>query len=84
MDDLRPDQENRLKERLRNLLREVREEAGLRRSPRRMNLTQGYISKLESGEIRPDFVRVWQVCLATGVPLTEFLQRLEGSRNARP
>jgi transcriptional regulator with XRE-family HTH domain len=75
----RDEQEHRLKERLRHLLREVREEAGLSQEALagRMGLTQGYVSKLEAGEIRPDFVRVWQMCRAVGLPLDEFVRRLE-------
>jgi transcriptional regulator with XRE-family HTH domain len=71
--------EERLKEAVRRLLREVREEAGLSQEAlaSRLGLTQGYMSKLESGEIRPDFVRVWQVCRAVGVPLEDFARRLE-------
>jgi transcriptional regulator with XRE-family HTH domain len=74
-----PETENRLKERVRLLLRQVREEAGLSQEAlaQRLQLTQGYVSKLESGEIRPDFVRVWQVCQAVGVPLRDFVRRLE-------
>ena len=71
--------EELLKERIRLVLRQVREEAGLTQEAMasRLGLTQGYVSKLESGEIKPDFVRVWQFCRAAGVPLQAFVKRLE-------
>jgi len=65
--------------RLRDLLRTVREEAGLRQADlaARLGKPQSFVSKYESGERRLDFLEVRAVCAALGVPLDRFVRRFE-------
>jgi transcriptional regulator with XRE-family HTH domain len=62
---------------LARLLRTLREERGLLQLElaERLGEPQSYLSKLESGERRLEFVRLEEVCAALGVPPEEFLAR---------
>lgn len=64
---------------LQRLLRTLREEAGLRQTDlaERLAKPQSYISKYETGERRLDILELRAVCIAVGLSLTEFAQRLE-------
>lgn len=64
---------------LRKLLRQVRLGAGLRQAELAQFLgkPQSFVSKFESGERRLDLLELRQVCSALGVPLAEFVNRLE-------
>ena len=68
--------------RLQALLREVRQEAGLRQIDlaKRLGQPQSFISKYESGERRLDLPELQEVCKAIGVPLTEFVRKFEDSQ----
>lgn len=70
-------------ERLRNLLRQIRLNAGLRQIDlaKRLGQPQSYVSKYESGERRLDLLELRQVCEAMGISLQEFVRRFEGSSN---
>lgn len=61
------------------LLREDREAAGLTQvdSAKKLALTQSQVSKIERGEVRLDILQLRAVCLAHGVTLADFAQRLE-------
>lgn len=65
--------------RLINLLREMRVEAGLTQTAlaARIEKDQTFISKYESGERRLDILEVREVCQAIGTTLEEFVRRLE-------
>lgn len=60
-----------------NLLREMREEAGLRQIDvaTRLKQPQSFVSKCESGERRLDLLELEQVCEACGIALVEFVRR---------
>ena len=64
---------------LQALLKEVRNEAGLRQADlaERLGQPQSFVSKFESGERRLDILELRQVCQALGIPLHEFVRRLE-------
>jgi transcriptional regulator with XRE-family HTH domain len=66
-------------ERLLSLLRLVRTEAGLTQTEvaQRLKQPQSFVSKYESGERRLDILELREVCQAIGVPLLEFIGRLE-------
>ncbi len=66
---------------LRKLLKQVRLGAGLRQEDlaRLVGKPQSFISKCESGERCLDLLELRQVCQAVGVPLKEFVNRLEES-----
>lgn len=63
----------------RALLRQARQEAGLRQADlaMRLGVPQSYVSKYETGERRLDALELRRVCLALGTSLTAFAQRLE-------
>ncbi len=62
-------------------MREVRTGAGLRQVDlaERLGQPQSFVSKYESGERRLDLLEVRRICEAVGVPLEEFVRRLEDS-----
>ncbi len=59
------------------LLRQARLEAGLTQSQvaEKINQTQSYVSKYESGEQRLDLIELEAVCEAVGVSLIDFVER---------
>jgi transcriptional regulator with XRE-family HTH domain len=64
---------------LQSLLRQVRQEAGLRQQDlaARIGELQSFVSKYESGERRLDVLELRQICIALGISLSSFVQRLE-------
>lgn len=66
---------------LQELLRQVRLAAGLRQSDlaARLEQTQSFVSKYESGERRLDLLELRQICAAVGIALSEFVERFEDS-----
>lgn len=71
--------QERQRERMRSLLRQIRLEADLRQIDlaERLNEHQSFVSKYESGERRLDILELRQICNAIGISLDEFVQRLE-------
>lgn len=63
------------------LLREMREEAGLRQAEvaRRLGRHQSFVSKYEAGQRRLDLVELREICRVLGVGLVEFVTRYERS-----
>ena len=63
--------------RLRELLREIRIEAGLRQVDLAecLGQPQSFVSKYEAGERRLDIVELEQVCKACGISLPDFISR---------
>ena len=61
------------------LLREIREEAGLRQVDvaSRLGYPQSLVSKYESGERRLDLLELEQVCEACKVDLQTFIKRYQ-------
>ena len=61
------------------LLRQVRRDAGLRQEDlaRILGEPQSFISKYENGERRLDILEVREICKAIGIPLEDFIRRLE-------
>lgn len=64
---------------LRNLLRQVRIERGLRQADlaNRLGQPQSFVSKYETGERNLNLVEVRGVCIVLGITLEEFVRRLE-------
>lgn len=60
-----------------SLLREIREDAGLRQLDvaTRLDQPQSFVSKYESGERRLDLLELEQVCQSCGIDLSEFVRR---------
>ena len=67
------------RERVQELLRKIRTEAGIRQADlaERLGRPQSFVSKYESGERRLDVIELWEVCRALEVPLVDFARRLE-------
>jgi transcriptional regulator with XRE-family HTH domain len=65
--------------RLRDLLRQIRVEAGLKQAElaEKLKQSQSFVSKYESGERRLDLLELRDICAAVGLSLAEFVQRLE-------
>jgi transcriptional regulator with XRE-family HTH domain len=61
------------------LLRQLRADAGFtqRELAKKLNQTQSFISKYESGERRLDPLELLQVCHALGISLVDFARKLE-------
>lgn len=66
-------------ERLRLLLRQLRDEAGLRQVDvaQRLGEPQSFVSKYEAGERRVDLIELGHIAEALGVPRGALLQRLD-------
>ena len=64
---------------LQELLRQIRQSAGLRQQDlaARIGEPQSFVSKYESGERRLDVLELRQICVAVGLPFATFIQRLE-------
>ncbi len=74
---------SRRQERLQQLLRDVRSEAGLRQVDlaERLGQPQSFVSKYESGERRLDVLELLHVCECCGITLSDFMHRFtEGGR----
>jgi len=67
------------KEALRNLLRQQRDEAGLRQVDlaKKLGKPQSYISKYESGEKSLDILEVKEICAVFEITLSDFSKKLE-------
>ena len=67
------------KQRLRELLREVREIAEIRQVDlaKILGRPQSFVSKYESGEKTLDFLEVKEVCEALGISLQQFVKSFE-------
>lgn len=65
--------------RLRELLRQIRLDAGLRQTDlaERLQQPQSFVSKYESGERRLDLLEVRTICTAVGVSFEDFMARFE-------
>lgn len=64
---------------LQALLRQVRQEAGMRQVDlaARLGQHQSYVSKYESGERRLDILELREVCQVLGISLTDLILRFE-------
>ena len=64
---------------LQALLRQVRQEAGMRQVDlaTRLGQHQSYVSKYESGERRLDILELRQVCQVLGISLTDLILKFE-------
>jgi transcriptional regulator with XRE-family HTH domain len=64
-------------------LRQAREKAGVTQVElaKRLKQTQSYVSKLERGAVRLDFVQVRRICLALGVAFPGFVRSFELNLN---
>jgi transcriptional regulator with XRE-family HTH domain len=70
-------------QRLQALLRQIRVEAGLTQInlAERLEQSQSFVSKYESGERRLDLLELRQICEAIGISLLELVRKFEGSMN---
>lgn len=68
-------------ERLQNLLRQLRLNAGLTQVDlaKALGQQQSFVSKYESGERRLDLIELRRICQAVGIDLAELVCRFEAS-----
>jgi transcriptional regulator with XRE-family HTH domain len=68
------------------LLRSIRQEAGLRQEDlaEALGRKQAFVSKYEMGERRLDVLELAAICDAVGMTLTEFARRFESSSSRPP
>ncbi len=68
-------------QRLRELLRDLREKAELRQIDlgKRLGRHQSFVSKYESGERTLDFLEVKDICRALDISLADFVRKFEES-----
>ena len=73
-------------ERLRTLLREIREEAGLsqRALAGKLGKPQSFVSKLEIGERQIDVIEAIDICKACHISVIAFVKRLENDAPGEP
>ena len=66
-------------EQLHTLLRELRQEAGLRQVDLsdRLGVPQSFVSKYESGERNLNIIDLRHICKALNIPFIVFIQKLE-------
>lgn len=71
---------------LQRLIRQVREESGLRQQAlaEKLGVPQSVISKIEIGERRLDAVELAHFCAACGVSLATFIARFDAERGSGP
>jgi transcriptional regulator with XRE-family HTH domain len=64
---------------LRDLLRQMRKDAGLRQSElaERLGKPQSFVSKVETGERRLDLIELRDYCAGCGIDLRSFIGLLE-------
>ena len=64
---------------LQSLLRQVRLDAGLTQVElsKKLGQPQSHVSKYESGERRLDVLELHELCLAAGITLPKFAERLD-------
>jgi transcriptional regulator with XRE-family HTH domain len=69
----------RMQQALVSLLRQVREEKGLRQEDvaESLGYPQSFVSKYESGERRLDLLELREVCTVLGISLADFVRRFE-------
>lgn len=65
--------------RLQHVLRQLREEAGLKQVElaERLRADQSFVSRFERGERRLDLVELADICTACGSQLTDLVKRFE-------
>lgn len=71
--------------RLAELLRELREQAGLRQSElaHRLDRPQSFVSKYEAGERRLDLIELRAICLALDTSVVKLVERWEEGARGR-
>jgi transcriptional regulator with XRE-family HTH domain len=70
-------------QRLQELLRKIRLDAGLKQInlAEQLGQSQSFVSKYESGERRLDLLELRQICEALGMSLLEFVRKFERPDN---
>jgi transcriptional regulator with XRE-family HTH domain len=70
-------------ERLQELLRQTRMDAGLTQGDvaQRLKQPQSFVSKYESGERRLDVIELRQICGILGISLAKFVEKFEKMLN---
>lgn len=75
--------QNNKQNQLRELLKRLRNEAGLTQTDlaQKLQKPQSFISKYENGEKTLDFVEIFDICKALGISLSSFSNQFESECN---
>ena len=75
--------ENRQREKLLLLLKEIRQKRGVTQVElaEKLGVPQSFVSKYESGERQLDILELRQICLHVGVSFDNFIRQLEEKLN---
>ena len=75
--------ENRQREKLLLLLKEMRQKRGVRQVElaEKLGVPQSFVSKYESGERQLDILELRQICQLIGISLDNFVRQLEEKIN---
>jgi transcriptional regulator with XRE-family HTH domain len=75
--------ENRQREKLLFLLRDVRQKKGIRQTDlaEQLGVPQSFISKYELGDRQLDILELRRICELIGISLEDFVQQLEEKLN---
>lgn len=75
--------ENRHREKLLMLLKEVRQKRAIRQVDlaEQLGVPQSFVSKYESGERQLDILELRRVCQVLGIDLNDFVRQLEENLN---
>lgn len=75
--------ENRQREKFLLLLKEIRQEKGIRQVElaEKLGMPQSFVSKYESGDRELNILELRRICELLEIPLDDFVQRLEKQIN---
>lgn len=75
--------ENRQREKVLLLLKEMREKRGITQVElaEKLGVPQSFVSKYESGERQLDILELRQICQLIGISFVDFIQQLEEKLN---
>lgn len=75
--------EDKHREKILLLLREIRQEKGIRQvdMAERLGVPQSFVSKYESGTRRLDIIELRHICQALEISLQDFIQKMEEMLN---
>lgn len=75
--------ENRHREKLLHLLKDIRQKKGIRQIDlaEQLGVPQSFISKYESGNRQLDILELRRICEIVGISLDDFVQQLEKKIN---
>lgn len=80
---MKTQEEAKHREKILLLLREIRQEKGIRQvdMAEQLGVPQSFVSKYESGTRRLDIIELRHICQVLGISLQDFIQKMEEMLN---